>query len=344
MRELRGLATGIGSLPHKDADEAIDLIFRYLPEIPFWPQLPKRDHRESMVAQYGENLPGMRFIDKALVFDGSEKEKELEVFYEHIIAGDADYFKMSPGFAAGLHRLYERLEKEDLSKIKYIKCHITGPFTFAASLKDENGVSLLYDPILLQAIIKGLGMKALWQINLFRKFGKPIIMFIDEPYLSCFGSAYAAISREDVVGGLTEVVETFKSEDVLVGAHCCGNTDWSMFTDVKGLEIINFDAFDFQDKFVLYAADLNKFLKRDGAICWGIVPTQSGTGYQTPAQLAQRVEDGIETLVKKALDKNLLSSNLLISPACGLGSLETRAADNILQLLSQIALIFRKNP
>ncbi|MFH1199178.1 MAG: methionine synthase [Candidatus Omnitrophota bacterium] len=344
MRELRGLATGIGSLPHKDADEAIDLIFKYLPEIPFWPQLPKRNHREGMVAQYGENLPCMRFVSNSLIFDGSEKEKELEVFYEHIIAGDADYFKISPDFAAGLYRFYERLEKMDLSKIKYIKCHITGPFTFAAGLKDEKGVSLLYDPILLQAIIKGLGMKAFWQINLFRKFGKPIIMFVDEPYLSCFGSAYAAISREDVVGGLTETIETFKSDDVLVGAHCCGNTDWSMFTDVQGLEIINFDAFDFQDKFVLYAADLNKFLKRDGVICWGIVPTQSDSGYQTPEQLARKIEGGIETLAKKALDKNLLFSNLLISPACGLGSLETGAADKILQLLSQTALILRKNP
>lgn len=342
MRQLRGLATGIGSLPYKDADEALELIFKYLPEIPFWPQLPKRDHREGMVAQYGENLPCMKFVDKSLVFNGADKEKELEVFYENIISGNADHFKISPDFSVGVYKLCQRLEKADLNKIKFIKCHITGPFTFAASLKDERGVSLLHDEVLLQVIIKGLGMKALWQINLFRQFGKPIIMFIDEPYLAGFGSAYTPINREDVVSGLTETLESFKANDVLVGAHCCGNTDWSIFTDVKGLDIINFDAFDFQDKFLLYADNLKGFLKRDGVICWGVVPTQGFSESQTAGGLAQKIEDGIKTLVKKGLDQELLSSNLLISPACGLGSLEPRAAEHILGLLSDTALYLRK--
>jgi preprotein translocase subunit SecD len=39
----------------KDADEALDLIFKYVPDIPFWPQLPRRDVREGMVAQFSEN-------------------------------------------------------------------------------------------------------------------------------------------------------------------------------------------------------------------------------------------------------------------------------------------------
>lgn len=343
MRELNGLATGIGSLPYKNADEALEVIFKYLPEIPFWPQLPKRDHREGMVAQYGENLPCMKFINNSLVFDAAEKEKELELFYEHIIAGDVDYFKISPEFAAGLHKMYARLEKEDLSKIKYIKCHITGPFTFAASLKDVRGVSLLHDEVLLQAIIKGLGMKALWQINLFRRFGKPIIMFMDEPYLAGFGSAYTPINRENVISGLTETAEGFKAPDVLIGAHCCGNTDWSIFTDVKDLDIINFDAFDFQDKFLLYADNLKGFLGRDGVICWGVIPTQGFSGGQTAGALAQKIEGGIKTLVKKGLDQDLLRSNLLISPACGLGSLEVGCAQQILRLLSDTAIYLKKS-
>ncbi len=342
MRQLKGLATGIGSLPHKDADEALDLIFKYLPEIPFWPQLPKRDHREGMVAQYGENLPCMKFVDNSLIFNGIDKEKELEVFYENIISGNVDHFKISSDFSVGVYRLYQRLEKTDLSKIKFIKCHITGPFTFAASLKDERGVSLLHDEVMLQTIIKGLGMKALWQINLFRQFGKPIIMFMDEPYLAGFGSAYTPINRDDVVSGLTETAESFKAKDVLIGAHCCGNTDWSIFTDVEALDIINFDAFDFQDKFLLYADNLKSFLKRDGVICWGIVPTQGFSESQTAGQLAQKIEDGIKTLVKKGLDQELLFSNLLISPACGLGSLETRAAGHILKLLSDTASHLRR--
>ena len=60
MLKLKGLATGIGSLPHHNVDAALDLIFQYIPNIPFWPQLPKRDIREGMVAQFSENLPFLK--------------------------------------------------------------------------------------------------------------------------------------------------------------------------------------------------------------------------------------------------------------------------------------------
>ena len=138
--KLKGLATGIGSLPHKDADSALDLIFKYCPEIPFWPQLPKRDIREGMIAQFSENLPCLEFGSEGLFFEPKDKEKKLEKFYERIIAEDVDYFKISPDFASGLYKFYQRLEKSDLRNIELIKCQVTGPFTFAASIKNENGV------------------------------------------------------------------------------------------------------------------------------------------------------------------------------------------------------------
>ena len=46
------LATGIGSLPHKDPNDACRLICDFFPEIPFWPQLPKRAPLENMYMQY----------------------------------------------------------------------------------------------------------------------------------------------------------------------------------------------------------------------------------------------------------------------------------------------------
>lgn len=342
MSELSGLATGIGSLPYKDPEQALDLIFKYSPDIPFWPQLPKRDVREGMVAQFSENLPYLKVAPEGLSFSAvSARERELELFYERIIAADIDYFKISEGFAAGLLEFYRRLKKEKLESVKFIKCQITGPFTFAASIKDEGGIALLHDTVFMQVILKGLLMKALWQIRLFKEFGKKMIMFIDEPYLGCFGSAYTPINRIDVVNGLSELASGIKSQGVLTGAHCCGNTDWSIFTDIKALDIINFDAFDFQDKFLLYADDLRGFLARGGIICWGIVPTQSFSGSESPDLLAGKLKDGINTLVKKGLDRDLLQDQLLISPACGLGALEPEKAEKIFKLLSETSELIR---
>jgi len=334
MLKVKGLATGIGSLPFTDADAALDLIFKYVPYVPFWPQLPKRSHAESMLAQFSENLPCLEFSADGLFFNPRDRDRQLEIFYDRIIASDLNHFRISPDFAKGLHKFYQRLKKSDLSGIEFIKCHITGPFTFAAGINDEFGHALLHEQVFMQAISKGLIMKALWQADLFKEFGKKIILFVDEPYLGAFGSAYTPLNRQDVVKTLKEFTGDIKSDNILTGVHCCGNTDWSIFTEVEGIDIINFDAFDFMDKFLLYAENLKSFLARGGIICWGIVPTQQYSGRETADSLIKKLKEGINVLINKGLDEKSLFNNLMVSPACGLGSLEPQKADKIFQLLT----------
>jgi len=54
-----GLATGIGSLPHTDVENAIKFIFKYFRDIPHWPQLPKLSGLEGLVDQYLSPLMNM---------------------------------------------------------------------------------------------------------------------------------------------------------------------------------------------------------------------------------------------------------------------------------------------
>ncbi len=339
---LKGLATGIGSLPLTDAQSAVDLVLRYIPQAPFWPQLPRVDLREGMLAQFTENLPGIRLENGNLQFTALEIDKELELFYERFIAGDLEYFRISPDFARGLHAFYARLKGADLGKIDFIKCQVTGPFTFCAGISQVPGKIILHDKILMQAMVKGLEMKALWQIEHFKEFGKKIIMFFDEPYLTGIGSAYIPVERSAVIDVYSQLAEVLKKRGSLVGIHCCGNADWSMFTEA-GIDIINFDAFNFQERFVLYAGNLGRFLKKGGIICWGVVPTQEFNLKQTPLELAQKISSGLDALAKKGIDRQLLLERLFISPACGLGTLEAQKAEGILSLLNQTSLFIRKN-
>jgi len=342
MMNLKGLATGIGSLPLTDPQIAVDLILRYVPALPFWPQLPKCNLREGMLAQFSENLPGLKFDGGDLHFISQDKEKELELFYDRFIAQDLEYFKISSDFARGLHVFYERLNGVDLSSIEFIKCQVTGPFTFCSGITDSEGKIILHDAVLMQAMVKGLAMKALWQLEYFKKFGKKMIMFFDEPYLTGVGSAYTPVNRSDVMDIYTELIDTLKSQGCLIGIHCCGNTDWSMLTDSAGIDIINFDAFNFQERFVLYADNLNRFLKKGGIICWGIVPTQEFNANQGPELLAQKIKFGLDMLVKKGIDRQLLLERLLISPACGLGTLDVQDVEGILSLLNRPSAFIRK--
>ena len=344
MREMRGLATGIGSLPHKDTGTALELIFRNVPQLPFWPQLPKRDVRESMIVQFSEGLPCIKVSKTGVFFGPQNKEKELEAFYEKVISRDLEYFKISRDFAAGIYAFHEKLGESDLSGVRFIKGHITGPFTFAAGINDDKGIALLHDEVFMQAIVNTLTMKALWQIKFLREFDKPLLIFLDEPYLGCFGSAFTPINREDVVRRLNELLEPVKSQGCLCGVHCCGNTDWSMFTDVTSIDIISFDAFSFSDKFILYAENLKAFIQRGGIICWGIVPTQDFSGKETPELLAGKIKHNIDALANKGLNRDLLVKQMLISPACGLGTLDTLKSGKIFKLLSQTSALIGKNP
>lgn len=343
IKIISGLATGIGSLPFKDAKKAVDLILEKLPEIPFWPQLPMRDVCEGMLAQFSEHLPCLKMTADGLYFDPLSQDEQLEDFYEQIIGNNLDYFKISENFALGLYEFFEALEKKDLGQVQFIKCHVTGPFTFTAGLNDAEGVALLHNPVFKQAFFKGLEMKALWQIKFFEKFNKKIIIFIDEPYLGCFGSAYTALNKQDVVRDLAEWTAGIKSENTLIGAHCCGNTDWSIFTDVKSIDIINFDAFNYLDKIALYSDSLKGFLSKGGILCWGIVPTQEWMPWQKPELLADKIKEGVDMLAGKGLDKRLLTKNLLISPACGLGTLEEDKSEQIINALSLASIAIRNS-
>jgi hypothetical protein len=54
-----GIATAIGSLPHRDAKAAAALMLRCLPELPAAPQLPMRTPLEGVVAQWARALAGL---------------------------------------------------------------------------------------------------------------------------------------------------------------------------------------------------------------------------------------------------------------------------------------------
>lgn len=48
---LGGTVTGIGSLPLTDPAGAVDCVAAHCPDIPFWPQLPRRSGHEAIIAQ-----------------------------------------------------------------------------------------------------------------------------------------------------------------------------------------------------------------------------------------------------------------------------------------------------
>jgi methionine synthase II (cobalamin-independent) len=175
-----------------------------------------------------------------------------------------------------------------------------------------------------------------------KRFGKKLILFLDEPYLGCFGSGFTPLTRESVVAVLRGFTEAIRSENLSIGVHCCGNTDWSIFTEVDNLDIISFDAFSYLERLVLYADALKGFLNKGGIIAWGLVPTQLFTGEEKVDLLIRRLKEGIEALTNKGIEADLLWRNLLITPSCGLGTFTPEKSEKVFRLLAETSEFLQK--
>ncbi|HAH19571.1 MAG TPA: hypothetical protein DCL49_01555 [Candidatus Omnitrophica bacterium] len=325
------LTTGIGSLPHLEPQDACDFIFRYLAnDIPFWPQLPKRDFKENMYAQYSQGLPGIVIDEKAKhIYVNTQRagyDEEVAAAYEHYLAEDVDYFAISQEYASGLYAFLESGPRA--VNPRYVKGHTIGPISFGLSVTDEHKKAIIYNEEFCDVLVKALAMKARWQVRKLRGMmdegrgtrdgHRRVIIFIDEPYLVSIGSSFFNIKTESVVGMLNDVALAIHQEGALAGIHCCGNTDWSIVLRA-GIDILNFDAYNYLDNLLLYRNELKDFSARGGILAWGIVPTASEEPLPAQASLLEKM--GIQ------------EKPALITPACGLSGVSVQRAEETFALL-----------
>lgn len=331
-----GLATAIGSMPHSNPAEAGAMVLKYLPDIPVWPQLPKRAFLENMYAQYSEGLPGLAIENENIHIDRSKDLSDgLERLYAAYLEGNLDAFTIGPDYAAGLHWFLN--QKPGSAKI--LKGQVTGPVSFGLVVTDRDRRPVLYDETLADAIAKHLRLKAAWQERELHRLAPSTIIFIDEPYLASLGSAFVALSNEIVIRLLNEVLGGVRG---LKGIHCCGNTDWSVLMGTE-TDILSFDAYTYGESLALYPAELKAFLDRGGVVAWGIVPSdEAALEKESVHNLVGHLERLMEALATKGVNRELLFKQSLITPSCGLASLSIAGAQRALEMVSGVSREFRK--
>ncbi len=158
----RFLPTAIGSLPHDNPKEAVELNFKYFKQIPVLPQLSNVSPQEDMLSMYNENIPGV-------IFDKEDNrwyiDQEIETFYEDLeeffldyesIVNEKDFdllekYAISNDFCSSLPLFLEKLKE---TKPAFVKGQITGPFTYCTSLVDREKKCAFYDETLQEIAIK----------------------------------------------------------------------------------------------------------------------------------------------------------------------------------------------
>ena len=338
------LATGVGSLPHTDVPKACALIARTMGQTPFWPQLPKHSILEGMTVQVSPGLPFLK-VEEAkgeVFFDANlDQARELEKVYNFYLTGDVNSYSIPAAYAGGLEGMIRYLKENQHVPLRFIKGQIVGPITFGLSIQDNYGKDLIHNEVAFDAVMKGLLLRGRWIIQRMKKICEEVIIFIDEPGLSGYGSAFFTVDASTIAGRLNEMIEEFQGQGVWVGVHCCGNTDWSLLLKTKA-DIINFDAWGFFERFSLYPEALNDFLSRNGVLAWGIVPTSEFTGKETVEVLGEKLERGFRELSAKGINAEFLRQRSLLTTSCGMGLMSVEDAEKAMGLLAELSRRMRE--
>jgi methionine synthase II (cobalamin-independent) len=207
------------------------------------------------------------------------------------------------------------------------------------TVTDETGKPILYDETFADVVPKFLRLKASWMEQTLKKLNKNVITFLDEPYMSAFGSVGMQLSREQVINLLNE---TYAGISGIKGVHCCGNTDWSLLLQTK-IDIVNFDAYNYADSLAIYAAEVKKFLDRGGVIAWGIIPTSTEAILkESVPSLKDRLEEAMAPFTSQGIPVKKLVEQSLLTPACGLPTVSEDAAERALQLVAELSTTVKK--
>lgn len=340
-----GLPLLIGSFPVNDHNEAAELVFKYTPDIPIWVQLPVYPE-EGMIRQFTPGLPGLVVENDRFYIDlvSASFNDALLRFYETYMAvaeGPQDLetspFGLEPDVAKGFFVLLDKLDALARPP-KAVKGHITGPITFATSVKDQEKRAIFYDDQIRDAAVKLIAMKAAWQVRKLKKYNRPVIIFLDEPALAGYGSSeFISIDRQDISNCFKEVIDAIHKEGGLAGIHVCANSDWTLLFD-SDVDIVNFDAYAYFDKFIIYGKELKKYLDSGRYVAWGIVPTLQADclAAETEDSLIDGWRERAEQIKSLGIDYESLLQQSFITPSCGMGSLSRDHAIKALDLTQKV--------
>jgi len=308
-----GVATGIGSLPHTDPRAAADLVLRCLPEMPAVPQLPARDPREGMIAQWVAALPEARVeADGSLTLDG---KSDLEP--ECVVDRDAH---------AGLLAFVDAVHEHDRAPAR-VKAQMTGPLKLGVALHAAGMPER-------RAFRRAATLARAWAVELERLMAEQLpasalVLFFDEPALVTWRRGSPLLDRESAIDVLSG---TLASVDCVTGVHVCGDGDVLLALEagptVLGVEVSD----DLTDHSVVLA----RFLDGDGWVAWGAVPTDRPVGESADPHWRRLASTWCE-LTRRGCDPVPLRSRGLITPACGLAGYGASQAERVLGIARELA-------
>lgn len=284
-----------------DADAAVETVRSTTPFLPYWPQLPRRSPRETMLRQ----LFASAFTDlSAMPIDAG-----FSMAREEIIERLRRPHCIDERSHAGYRVFVQALQKGAFQDAHAVKGQVTGPLTAGLYARSAEGDWLRHEPELMEALCGQIVSYAAAQVQELGRAGKPVIVQVDEPALSQVD--------DDHVPLLVEVLDRIRDLGAVTMLHTCGPIDENGIFFAGGADILSFDVYTTEPSRDILGP-LRRQLLRGGRVAWGVAPSvaQYGVGEE---------DDWLATVVAwwRGIDlPRELQDLSLLTPTCGFGGAE----------------------
>jgi hypothetical protein len=314
---LPGAATGVGSLPHRDARAAAEFSLREN-ELAVIPSLPRRSPAESLVAQAVVGTSGVTLGQYgAVAVDLDRLDPDAPVLTD--LASD--------GFG-GFRAFLEHASTSGVAGSP-VKWAFVGPVTLGLALLRAGAPSDVAFRVAARSVrshVSALGAAVAAALP-----GSPQVVVLDEPALTDLMAPDFALPPDAAVDLLSTALAAAEPFGA-AGVHCCAPTDWASLL-AAGPRVLSMPA---TRELASIGGHLQRFLGDGGWIAWGAVAvdgpigvTASRAWHQLSRLWCDFVQDGVDPV--------LLRRQSMITPHCGLSVHSVNVAARVYQMVRDIA-------
>ncbi len=316
VRLPSGVATGIGSLPHTDAEAAAAFVLERLPQLPSVPSLPQRSPAERILAHALVGVRGVAIDDDgeiAVDVDRLDPQADVPVDLDHEAFGGLRAFLRAAAGREGP-----------------LKWQVCGPVTLGSALHRRGAPAVVAFEVAVRAVREHV--RAVGEAVASALPGCQQVVVIDEPAFPGVlepGFPIPADTAIDLLSCALAAVEPLGTS----GVHCCGAGDWVAIA-AAGPAIVSVPA---GPALVDVAGELSAFVDAGGWVAWGAVPT-----HRPVTDQADRYWRDLSSvwcsLVQAGCDPVRLRHQALITPDCGLALHAPDQAAQVLEIAAELAI------
>lgn len=322
-----GALTGVGSVPHVDAQDAVAWVLRWCPVMPFVPQRSASSPAEAMINQV---LTGLTSVHASL-------EGTVHGTISEAVLRDPPQADLTGPEFESLRTFVDVVASHNNAgdEIAAVKWQLAGPVTVGLALA-RAGLRAEAAMAFAQCLVQGT-LVAVHTLLASRLPGVKQVMVLDEPSFGAVSCPGFPVAPDVAIDALSTCLATLQGRAV-VGVHCCAEVDLAALL-AAGPELLSVTVEAGRSSTpeqAIGAGHLARFIEHGGTVAWGVVPTDGPIGERSGRWWRElsRTWDDLSTF---GLGRDELAARSLVTPACGLALHTVDQADRVMALAAAVA-------